>query len=95
MPASITMSNPMMTASVRRAFSAVGSRNAFTPLLTASTPVMAVQPLANAFSSSQTLTAATARGAGGSRTTGTGWPPLASVLNKPMAMAINRVPTNK
>src|ERR1039458_4475392 len=75
MPASIRMSNAMITPSVRRAFSAVGSRNAFTPLLTASTPVMAVQPLANALSSSHTLTAATAGGAGGRLTTGVGWPP--------------------
>ncbi len=39
------MSIPMIAVSVRRAVATAGSRNAFTPLLTASTPVMAVQPL--------------------------------------------------
>ena len=37
----------MMAVSVLRAWETAGSRNAVTPLLTASTPVMAVQPLAN------------------------------------------------
>ena len=42
------ISSPMITVSVFLAFSEVGSRKARTPLLTASTPVSAVQPLANA-----------------------------------------------
>ena len=46
-----------MTVSVRRALVTRGSRNASTPLLTASTPVMAVQPLANARSKIQSPTA--------------------------------------
>ena len=54
-PASSTMSSAMMIVNVRRAIVTTGSRNAFTPLLTASTPVMAVQPLAKAFSKSQML----------------------------------------
>ena len=47
MPASITARITMMAVSVLRACETAGSRNASTPLLTASTPVMAVQPLAN------------------------------------------------
>ena len=46
MPASMTASSAMMTVRVRRAWTTAGSRKALTPLLTASTPVMAVQPLA-------------------------------------------------
>ena len=42
-----------MTVSERRAFFVVGSRKAMTPLLTASTPVMAVQPLEKTRRSSQ------------------------------------------
>ena len=38
----------MIAVSVRRAWSTHGSRKALTPLLTASTPVIAVQPLAKA-----------------------------------------------
>ena len=37
----------MITVSVRLAWETAGSRKTVTPLLTASTPVMAVQPLAN------------------------------------------------
>ena len=43
----------MMTVSVSCAFLARGSPNAMTPLDTASTPVMAAQPLENAFMMSQ------------------------------------------
>ena len=56
-----------MTVSVRRALATAGSRKAVMPLLTASTPVIAVQPLANACSSSQRPTAAVAAGSGGGR----------------------------
>ena len=49
-----------------------GSRKAWTPLLTASTPVMAVQPLEKALSKSQALTAAVGRGKGGGATMGKG-----------------------
>ncbi len=51
-----------MTVSVFCAFLVVGSRKARTPLLTASTPVIAVQPLANAFSSSHAPAIAVAGG---------------------------------
>ncbi len=45
----------MITVSVRCAVFTTGSRKAWTPLLTASTPVIAVQPLENALINSQTL----------------------------------------
>ena len=44
------MSRTMMMVRVRLAFFWVGSRKAMTPLETASTPVMAVQPLAKTLS---------------------------------------------
>src|ERR1044072_6762679 len=50
----------------------VGRANAPTPLLTASTPVIAVQPLANALISSQRVAGATAAGSGGGGGTGAG-----------------------
>ena len=58
-----------MIVRVRLAVGITGSRNAFTPLLTASTPVMAVQPLANACSSSHRFGAALARRSLGGATT--------------------------
>src|SRR5260370_31051986 len=66
----------MMTVRVRCAFFTPGSRKAFTPLLTASTPVRAVQPLAKTFSKSHKVTASVMAGGGGSGATGTGCPPL-------------------
>ena len=55
-----------MMVSVRFALGRVGSRNAGTPLRTASTPVIAVQPLANArISSQRPLRRADACSAGG------------------------------
>jgi hypothetical protein len=54
------------------AFLRVGSRNAITPLLTASTPVMAVQPDENTLRISQKLKAAVAAGMGGRVVTGCG-----------------------
>ena len=52
MPASSTASRTMMMVSVILAFLRVSSRKAITPLLTASTPVMAVQPDEKTLSSS-------------------------------------------
>jgi len=60
-----------MIVSVRCAFFTAGSRNALTPLLTASTPVSAVQPLAKTFSKSHNVTASVIGGGGGSGITGT------------------------
>ena len=85
----------MITVSVFRAVAAVGSRNAFTPLLTASTPVMAVHPLAKAFSSSQADTAAVAAAGAGGEITGAGCPPPRIVFPTPMTIAISSVPTNR
>ena len=81
MPASRIMSSAMMMVRVRRAFLVVGSRKALTPLETASTPVMAVQPLEKTLRISQREIAAVAGGSCGGVTTGVGCPPLARVLN--------------
>ena len=94
MPASISARIAMITVKVRRAACTTGSRNACTPLLTASTPVIAVHPLENALTSSQALTAVTACGLGGA-TTGMGCPPLKSAFVVPIAMAPSRQATNK
>jgi len=61
-----------MTVRVRWAFRTAGCANAVTPLLTASTPVIAVQPLANARSTNQMLAAVTLAGSGAGATTGVG-----------------------
>ena len=79
----------MMTVRVRWALRTVGSRNARTPLLTASTPVIAVQPFEKTCSSSHSSPAVD-RGAGrhaGGATTGIGWPPARTVLNVPMTIS--------
>src|SRR5260370_30235421 len=65
----------MMTVRVRCAFFTPGSRKAFTPLLTASTPVSAVHPLAKTFSKSQNVTASVMAGGGGGGGKGRGGPP--------------------
>ncbi len=62
----------MMAVRARCAHFTSGSRKALTPLLIASTPVIAVQPLEKALSKSQMLTAAVGRGKGGGATTGKG-----------------------
>ena len=74
MPASITAKRPMMAVSVRWAWRTAGSRKAVTPLLTASTPVIAVQPLAKARIRTQRLAAVAAAGSVAGASTGTGWP---------------------
>ena len=51
MPTNITIASVAIATSVADAFFASGGRNAGTPFDTASTPVIAVQPLANAVSS--------------------------------------------
>ncbi len=74
-----------MTVRVFFAFSLVGSRKARTPLLTASTPVSAVQPLAKAFSSSHAPTIAVAGGTGGGAATGMGCPCESSARITPIS----------
>ncbi len=59
-----------MAASVPCALRVRGSRNALTPLLTASTPVMAVHPAANVRSSSQNVSPSDACPMAGGGTTG-------------------------
>ena len=63
-----------MAVKVRWACGTAGSRNAVTPLLTASTPVMAVQPLAKARIKIQRPATLVAAGSGAGGSTGTGWP---------------------
>ena len=63
------------------------------PLLTASTPVIAVQPLAKARSNSHVdAVVALNTGAGGA-TTGDGCPPCARVLTSPMSITVSSVAT--
>src|SRR3982074_2087907 len=87
MPASNTPRMMTIAVKVRCAWVTVGARKAPTPLLTASTPVIAVQPLAKARSSSQTETAAavviSGGGGGGGGTTGTGSPPAGNAPPTP------------
>jgi hypothetical protein len=65
---------------VRLAVGTTGARKALTPLLTALTPVIAVQPLAKACSSNQRLGTAAARRSLGRGATGSGRPPDAKVF---------------
>ena len=85
----------MMIVSVIFAFFRVSSRNAITPLLTASTPVIAVHPDENTFSSSHQPTAIVAAGTTGICITGCGCPPLASTCHAPTPITISSVPVNK
>jgi hypothetical protein len=73
----------MIAARVRWAFFTPGSRKAFTPSLTASTPVRGVQPLAHTFRSSQKVTVAVTGPGPGRGVTGTGWPPLSTTRITP------------
>ena len=73
------------------AFRITGSRKAPTPLDTASTPVMAVQPEAKARSSSQTLTPSTAWPRAGGATMGCGWPWAASIRIRPSAISSRKL----
>src|SRR3954470_12822720 len=75
-------SNTTMIVSVRYECDMVGRRNALTPLLTASTPVMAVQPLAKA-RMIQTPAVSIAAGNSGGDTTAAKCPALVSDFAKP------------
>ena len=70
----------IIAAKVRCAVLTAGSSNASTPLLTASTPVSAVHPLANALSMSHNPTVAVTGAKGGGATTAIGAPPASTVL---------------
>src|ERR1700688_1256051 len=95
-PASKIAKRPMITVSVRWALRTVGSRNARTPLLTASTPVIAVQPFENTCSSSHMLTATDTGPAtlAGGATTGTGRPAANTDFVTPIRIAHNSEPRN-
>ena len=82
-----------MAASVLCACRVQGSLKAPTPLLTASTPVMAVQPAANARNSSQSVTASVPSGTAGGATTGVGLPPV-QASQAPAARTKPRLSTN-
>jgi hypothetical protein len=72
-----------MAASVRWAYFTVGSLKALTPLLTASTPVMAVQPAANPRNTSQAVTAPAPSALPGGAITGCECPPLVHTVQAP------------
>ena len=87
---------PMMTVRARCAFLARGSRKAITPLETASTPVIAAQPLENAFINIHRPRNCTVCGNGGGiGSTGWGWPPAATVLYTPTAISVSKVPMKR
>jgi hypothetical protein len=69
------MSRRMMMVRVRLAFFCVGSRKALTPFETASTPVMAVHPLAKTLARSQRESIDALTGRRGSATIEIGWHP--------------------
>src|SRR5690349_9421140 len=83
-----------MAASVRRPYVNLGSLKALIPLLTASTPVMAVQPLANACSRSHALAAVVAGGSAGGGTIGSGTPPEVIARQTPIARIARKLSTN-
>src|SRR5260370_33646863 len=90
MPASNTPRMTTIAVKVRCAWVTVGARKAPTPLLTASTPVIAVQPLAKARNSSQTDTAAAvviSGGGGGGGPAGAGTAPPGRAGQPPGAPA--------
>ncbi len=97
MPASMTASSTMIAVRVRRAWTTAGSRKALMPLLIASTPVIAVQPLANERIRSHQRTSGSvglfSRGGGGA--TASGCPPASSVLMVPSASTARSDPTNR
>src|SRR5271156_4618570 len=95
MPISITASNMIIVVKVRRARTTAGSRKALTPLLMASTPVIAVQPLEKERMRSQRLAAIVTVGNGGGISTGSGRPPLSTALTVPMASTVNSETTNR
>src|SRR2546421_12266982 len=84
-----------IAARVRRARCTLGSRKIGTALLTASTPVSAVQPLANVLRRSQRLAAVTDGGRCGGATTGAGGPWAAIDFQTPTPRGTRSVATNR
>src|SRR4051794_5548074 len=95
MPSRRAARTAMIAVSVRRATATAGSRNAATPLLTASTPVMAVQPLANALASTHSPATAAAAGGVGGGSAGAGWPPAATAFHTPTPITPSSATTNR
>src|SRR4051812_10267297 len=95
MPARRQARMTTMAVSVRCAFLTAGSRKAVTPLLTASTPVIAVPPRAKGRRSGQGLTpvGGAAGGNAGGGITGAGCPPALRALNRPMTITTVNVAT--
>src|ERR1051325_4620072 len=77
-----------MMVSVHCALGTFGFLKSGTALLTASTPVIAVQPLANERNNSHILAASIAFGAGGGTLTGRGCPPLSNICTIPIVSAV-------
>ena len=84
-----------MMVNVILAFLRVGSRKAITPLLTASTPVMAVQPEENTFRISHQLNTAVMGGIAGIGVTGNGCPAACTTCHPPTAITISSVAVNR
>ena len=89
----------MMMVRVRLAFLERGSRKAVVPLETASTPVMAAQPLEKAFIRSQmSMSGRRIRPVlmgGGGAVIAIGWPPVATTWKTPKPMVSISVPTKR
>ena len=85
-------STAAMMVSVHCALGTSGFLKSGTPLLTASTPVIAVQPLAKERNRIHALTASVAPGTGGGGSTGCGWPPLIKARTRPITIALRRTP---
>ena len=85
----------MIAVRVLRAWGTAGSRKAPTPLLTASTPVIAVQPLAKARIRIQRLAAMAADGMAAAARPASGWPPASSALTTPMASTASSETMNR
>jgi hypothetical protein len=84
---------PTMATRVRRACTTAGSRKTLVALLTASTPVIAVHPLANALTRSHAPAVAVAAGAAGGAITPTGAPAFSQARTTPMTRIRVRHPT--
>src|ERR1700683_676734 len=84
----------MIEVRARWALGIVGTRKSGTPLLTASTPVIAVHPFANARTRIHRVAACVAAAIGGRAATGVGWPPLAIALTTPTTTTMTSVTTN-
>src|SRR3954453_22733478 len=93
MPVNIAIASSAIVTSVAAAFFASGGRNAGTPSDTASTPVIAVQPFANAVSSRNVVTGRVPAWAGRATSTGDACP--VKYRNRPSTIKTNTLTTKK